>query len=463
MSIRRYAQRFPHVDIGVAAFLSLFLAACASACAARAAPGPAAAPNLAAPHPTAQLPSPFAPSPFALGINEAVAIPRRLADAMPVAQQTTELNRRAGLSAGLGARFVRGHTGNYPWVSQQSLAEDPRRIAQSDAWVQAVQAAGMEPAAMVSPWPANDTGAYTDSYVPKDMAAYEAYVRYVVERYDGDGIDDMPGLARPVVYWEADNEPDLKNAHRARSAVREYDPAQFCTPAEYAEVFLATARAIKQAFPGAKVLNGGLYKPDGPEGARWFKAFVQTPGVPAAIDILSVHTYHDNIAGDRIAAGIGTERAGLEDKPVWVTETSFGTDATTDAEGQARMLAVLVARAALAGADALFWHSLEDKAASAYPKKLPTFFGYSLLDTDAAGVSTPKPVGVVFRNLAQLLSAHDLRGCTADGSGAARLNDGSVLMYEGSRAVTGSGLNLRTGEELGAGAIAVAPAVLYPI
>lgn len=424
---------------------------------------PTRPPRRESPAPTVgALPLPAPESRFALGINEAVAIPWRLAATMPIARQEPELARRAAASAGLGALFVRGHTGNYPWTSAQSLAEDPARQAQGDAWVRAVQAAGLEPTWMLSPWPGNDTGAHTASYPPPDMAAYTAYVRAFVERYDGDGIDDMPGLRGPVRYWEVDNEPDLKNSRPARSADRAYDPATFCTPQEYARVFLASAAAIKQAFPGARVLNGGLYKPHTAEGAAYFRAFASVPGVVDAIDVLSVHAYHDDADGSRLVAAIRNERVMAPTKPVWVTETSFGTDDGVTPEEQARMLTVLVARAALEGADKLFWHSLEDKPASSYPKKLPIMFGYSLLDNDGTGATTPKPVGRVYAALAGFLQAHDLNGCVEAGPGAVQLRDGSVLVYAGTRTVTGAGIDLRTGAALAAGSPAVAPAVLLP-
>lgn len=37
---------------------------------------------------------------------------------------------------------------------------------------------------------------------PEYMDAYAAWVRAVVERYDGDGVDDMPGLEHPIRYYE---------------------------------------------------------------------------------------------------------------------------------------------------------------------------------------------------------------------------------------------------------------------
>jgi len=47
-------------------------------------------------------------------------------------------------------------------------------------------------------------------YKPYDMQAYRKFVKALVERYDGDGIDDMPGLKKPVKYWEILNEPEAQ-------------------------------------------------------------------------------------------------------------------------------------------------------------------------------------------------------------------------------------------------------------
>lgn len=42
--------------------------------------------------------------------------------------------------------------------------------------------------------------------LPKNMTAFRKFVRAVVERYDGDGIDDMPGLGYPVKLWKIEDE-----------------------------------------------------------------------------------------------------------------------------------------------------------------------------------------------------------------------------------------------------------------
>ena len=76
------------------------------------------------------------------------------------------------------------------------------------------------------------------SYLPTDEESYLAFVRACVERYDGDGIDDMAGLTNPIKYWQVDNEPP----HGLR---------------DYAELLKITYQAVKAADPDAKVIIGG--------------------------------------------------------------------------------------------------------------------------------------------------------------------------------------------------------------
>lgn len=39
-------------------------------------------------------------------------------------------------------------------------------------------------------------------YQPSDYKAYTDWVKLLVERYDGDGIGDMPGLEYPIRHWD---------------------------------------------------------------------------------------------------------------------------------------------------------------------------------------------------------------------------------------------------------------------
>lgn len=76
---------------------------------------------------------------------------------------------------------------------------------------------------------------------PKDMEGYKRFVRNVVERYDGDGIDDMPGLKYPIKYWTIGNEVEDHTFFEGSGK-------------DYAEVLKASYEAIKEADPEAKVL-----------------------------------------------------------------------------------------------------------------------------------------------------------------------------------------------------------------
>jgi len=77
-----------------------------------------------------------------------------------------------------------------------------------------------------------------NSYMPVNQKAYTDFVTACIERYDGDGIDDMPGLARPIKYWQIGNEPHPKVK-------------------DFAEFVKTTSVAIKKADPEAKVIMGG--------------------------------------------------------------------------------------------------------------------------------------------------------------------------------------------------------------
>jgi len=58
-----------------------------------------------------------------------------------------------------------------------------------------------------TPWdqPGKNGGNYDK---PNNMTAFKRFIAKMVERYDGDGIDDMPGLLYPIKYYEIGNEPE---------------------------------------------------------------------------------------------------------------------------------------------------------------------------------------------------------------------------------------------------------------
>jgi len=87
---------------------------------------------------------------------------------------------------------------------------------------------------------------------PDDFADYAAFVRAVVERYDGDGLDDAPGS--PVVrYFQLWNEPNLKNEWNWETP----------RPEDFVELLRAGATAARAANPAAVILFPGLAPTDG--------------------------------------------------------------------------------------------------------------------------------------------------------------------------------------------------------
>jgi hypothetical protein len=395
-----------------------------------------------------------APVRFQLGLNEAVSVPRRRVDALGPEALARALGDDAARAASVGATLVRGHTGAFPRMSRAEWS--PRTQAETDAWVRAVQGAKLEAIGMVSPWPGNRTANATVRYLPADLDAYTDWVRRVVERYDGDGVDDMPGLLRPVRYWEVDNEPDLKFTRPPRDAVREVPPGTFCPPSEYAAVLRASAAGIHAASDVARVLGPGLYRPHTAEGEAYLRDVLAVPGAREALDVLTLHDYVED-DGATLSRSLARMRAwGL---PLWVTETSVAS--TRDPDWHARVLVARVARAAEAGAEVLLWHTLVDPPARAGRVRGPGMADHSLFARVADGAEpVAKPAARVFRALAGVLASHDALGAVSDGEGRTRLRDGSVLLWQG-RAVAGAGgTDLRTGASVAAGQPVEAPAWL---
>jgi len=84
--------------------------------------------------------------------------------------------------------------------------------------------------------------------LPKHLMEYQSFLKRVVERFDGDGIDDAPGS--PVIrYWQIENEPD---------GIGWRD-----TPKNFAKLVKISYKVIKETNPNAKVVLSGIATPDG--------------------------------------------------------------------------------------------------------------------------------------------------------------------------------------------------------
>lgn len=168
---------------------------------------------------------------------------------------------------------------------------------------------------------------------PADLNDFADYVRKVVERYDGDGIDDAAGSPR-IAVWQIGNEPNAWETWPG-------------TPAEYGALLVAGYQAIKQADPSATVVTAGLYVFDGGwndgRGHRDGLAFLQDAiaAVPQAwnsFDALAIHPYMPDVAPDQanivarvsLWGRINTARQWLDvrgggNRPLWISEIGWST------------------------------------------------------------------------------------------------------------------------------------------
>lgn len=84
---------------------------------------------------------------------------------------------------------------------------------------------------------------------------FRAFIRAMVERYDGDGKDDMPGLARPILHYQVGNECT--------------DPIFWTGTAEdYRTFLMETREAARSVCPDVRIVSNGL---------RWNDFFHEDP------------------------------------------------------------------------------------------------------------------------------------------------------------------------------------------
>ena len=137
---------------------------------------------------------------------------------------------------------------------------------------------------------------------------YIAFVKKLVERYDGDSIDDMSGLQNPVRYWQVFNEPDL--------ASKDWEG--------YAHLLEITYKAIKEACPECKVVIGGMSL--FPEGFNKFYIPILKKLKGKYIDVFDFHQFGESwvwMAYEDIISAIknGLSENGYTRTEIWITET----------------------------------------------------------------------------------------------------------------------------------------------
>jgi len=158
---------------------------------------------------------------------------------------------------------------------------------------------------------------------PCDMNAYTGFVEKVIERYDGDGNDDMPGLKTPIKYWEIMNEPEMQGGMGGGAG----EDLKFFvgTSQEYLDILKSSYEAIKKADGEAKVVHAGMAGMQQNFQDFWTPIFAG--GAGNYFDIANIHTINtDESREDMFVTKFKEYLAGfgIKDKPIWVTEVQFG-------------------------------------------------------------------------------------------------------------------------------------------
>jgi hypothetical protein len=209
--------------------------------------------------------------------------------------------------------------------------------------------------------PKNDQkgrGSYLPKYRcnPNDWEAYTKWVTALVERYDGDGKDDMPGLIIPVKYWEVMNEPDLN--YQSNLPASESSRLNFYKqgPSEYATLLVNTYKAIKAADPESKVLIAGAAGGD-TRMLNFYRAVFSSAEAKTAFDIGNVHCIsNDQQTHDFNVAVYKKMLAEFNiTKPIWVTEAEAFYRENKTAEQNYQSTKTAVANAIAAGAERIFF------------------------------------------------------------------------------------------------------------
>lgn len=238
----------------------------------------------------------------------------------------------------LGIRWDRPHPGPFIW-GQIEPEKGKYSWWEVDRYVETVQSYNIATLATIWPfaeWDQANWGLAGTSplifenelgrgrHKPYDMDAYKRFVSTVVERYDGDGIDDMPGLKYPIKYWEASNEPSMQSGfHTFFNGSSE----------DYLEVLTATYQAVKESDPEAKVLHAGMAGTDPPMVSLvsfWEPVFEKRSQYFDVANIHSVGASAELIIPEfkKLLSKYGI------DKPIWVTEAQHSVEIGLEEHGR---------------------------------------------------------------------------------------------------------------------------------
>ena len=125
---------------------------------------------------------------------------------------------------------------------------------------------------------------------PCSMDDYKSFLLKLVDRYDGDGSNDMPGLIKPIKYWDIMNEPEFKMFFKGSKE-------------DFVEIFNFSSKLIREKQPDAVIVMAGAAGMF-PKNKKYWKSVL--PQIKDHFDIANIH----HISGPE----------GQCDKELWVDE-----------------------------------------------------------------------------------------------------------------------------------------------
>jgi len=221
----------------------------------------------------------------------------------------------------IGIRWTRESLYAYWFLVQKDLNEDIYDFSQLDEQFRRIPKS-INILANIAPQGLFDEGrCLGGSWLPINKAKYEAFVQATVERYDGDGIKDMPGLTNPIHYWQVGNEPDFVSP-------------RFASRTNFSSLQRITYQAIKAANVLATVLLGGVAGPPFHYIARFDNRFAPILKELGGryVDVFDFHWYgradgdyrlRDKITEESVLEHIRAKLAHYgfpRTIPIWITE-----------------------------------------------------------------------------------------------------------------------------------------------
>ncbi len=332
----------------------------------------------------------------------------------------------------LGLTWLRPHPGPFSWEVVES-SQGQYDFTRPDALVSYFQALGVPIMATIWPYASWDQQYWIDQpgwepsqgfsgelpvsrYKPHDMEAYQAFVQALVERYDGDGIDDMPGLTMPIKYWEVLNEPETSDWERLNFFKGD--------ASDYLEVLQATWQAIKAADPDATVLQGGC------TGQMPFSFWEELLGLGGAqyFQVGNLHSINPSQDNEDLNSGVWAQLMtsyGIDS--FWVTEVEISSGTvngqTLSEQDQARFIFKGYVRSFANGAQKIFY-TIYQVGTDADEE----FQGAALVTPD----DRKKPAWYALHTLVQKLDGFTAVETLAEGQYKFTVNDRPVYVLWGS-------------------------------